>query len=312
MTFSKARYLFLFLSLAGLHYAAAQPLCEVLLKPAFTYSTSGLVVTFEDRSTSFGLESTTAWDYGDGSSGDQQTAHYFTEPGTYTVCLTMTGAILPCEVSFCREVTVPFVSCADTLDAQFSWYTSATNTISFTDASLVVAAEEVLWEFGDGGTSMEQAPTHTWQLPGSQFVCLTRVLDGCTASFCERVQVDGNVTTCGPELFVDFTLEQINDSSIFTPNVVANNVIPLGAIWSYGDGNMDSTLIGSNAYLVPGAYQTCLLVGAVLTSNLDSCFSLVCHTADAVSACLCARAEPRRTGSMAQPFREQTVCGTSP
>jgi hypothetical protein len=160
----------------------------------------------------------------------------------------------------------------------FTWGNAGTNSQQLVDASVLAGASARLWEFGDGATSTEPIPVHTWLLPGPHFVSLTRTQGACTATYGTWVEVDGNATTCGPGFFVDFNTYPFGNTVSFEPSITPNNAIPLGSIWSYGDGDMDTTATGMHTYANEGPYQACLLVGAVIPPALDSCFTLVCRT----------------------------------
>ncbi len=263
---------------------SAQPLCEVLLNPAFSFNTYGLQVLVEDSSTTFGIQSTAEWSFGDGSSITTVDQHGFQAPGTYQVCLTLTATELPCSATYCREVTVPATDCGGSIDSYFDWSASNTNSVSFLDMSFTNNTGPTLWEFGDGSSSTDPEPDHTWSIPGPHFVTLTRGADTCLATYGRWVEVDGNVTTCGPGLFVDFYTEFDGNEFTFTPSIVANGTLPLASVWSYGDGVIDTTAIGQHIYQEEGPHQTCLLIGALNVGSLDSCFALVCHTSNVFPA----------------------------
>lgn len=258
----------------------SQPLCDVLLRPAFHYSTDGLTLIVQDSSTTYGVMADRTWTYGDGSGASIETAHQFTVPGVYEVCLSLSSPTIDCIVTYCRTVTVPLDDCGGQVDAYFSWYGSGTNALVLLDASLLADAGERFWEFGDGTTSDLATPAHTWLLPGPHFVALTRTSGDCAATYGTWVEVDGNATTCGPGLFADFVSYQAGNALAFEPAISADGVVPLLSIWSYGDGAMDTASTGYHTYEQAGAYQTCLLVGALIPPELDSCFTLVCHTFD--------------------------------
>lgn len=265
--------------------ASGQPLCDVLLRPAFNFTTDGLTIQVEDSSRTFGLQANAIWDFGDGASASFDSSHSFLEPGTYEVCLTLTAVELPCSVTFCRSVTVPSSNCGGEIDASFAWSAMGTNAAFLSLTSLpTTTTTNLLWEFGDGTTSSEAAPTHAWYLPGEHFVSLTRWNDSCSASYGNWVLVDGNVTTCAPPgLFVDFQWYFDGTGYSFTPNVIANSVIPAFYIWSFGDGAIDTASVGQHQYYGDQSHQVCLLVGAV-TTQLDSCFALVCSTIEPYTA----------------------------
>lgn len=82
--------------------------------------------------------------------------HYY-----YLYDLEVVGA--PC-VSEAVEVT------AEVIGADFT-LTEAGNTVTFTDAS--TGATSWFWEFGDGSTSTEQSPVHTYAFAGAYTVTLT-------------------------------------------------------------------------------------------------------------------------------------------
>ena len=260
--------------------AMTQPLCRVLLNPAFSYSAYGLNVQMEDSSRTFGIEATAFWDFGDGTGVTLETLHYFQVPGTYEVCLTLTALELPCAVTYCRSVVVRASGCAVPFDAYFDWSPAGTNTVSLNDGSGTFSGTNTLWEFGDGDTSNSIAPTHTWFLPGEHFVSLTKWNDSCVTTYGAWVAVDGNVTTCAPPgLFLDFEPNYTGPGVEFVPEVVTNNVVPAFYIWSYGDGVIDTTVVGYHEYPGEGPYQACCLVGAVTTfPTVDSCFALTCRT----------------------------------
>lgn len=60
--------------------------------------------------------------------------------------------------------------------------------LAFTNTS--VLADSYLWDFGDGSTSTEAAPTHAWALPGTYAVTLTATGGNCTDTFTMEVTVE--------------------------------------------------------------------------------------------------------------------------
>lgn len=263
----------------------AQPLCDVLLRPAFNYTTSGTYVTFQDSSKTFGLEAVASWDFGDGTSSVPEPYHLFDAPGTYAVCLTLTSGPDPsCSSTYCREVIVPLNDCGGLLQSTIGYQGTGTNTGVFFEQAVIPTEGTWFWEFGDGTSSTEAQPVHAWAMPGSHFVTLTRTFGECSASMGRWVSVDGNASTCGPGLFVDFALFADAETTVFTPNIITAGFEPALSIWSYGDGQFDTTFVGMHTYGTAGSYQTCLLVGALDPLELDTCFSLVCQTHEVVPA----------------------------
>lgn len=68
-------------------------------------------------------------------------------------------------------------------------------TVDFTDAS-TGSSLTYLWDLGDGNTSTQQNPTHTYDTDGNYTVCLTVTNpDGCTDSVCQAVTIAGTSIT---------------------------------------------------------------------------------------------------------------------
>lgn len=111
------------------------------------------------------------WDFGDGSatSSTQNPSHTFTNGGRYTVKLTATDATGFQSVYYSPVVaTTDPDPPADPLEANFTIADdngNAPHTTSFTDTSTGTPTGW-FWFFGDGTTSAEQNPTHTFDNPG--------------------------------------------------------------------------------------------------------------------------------------------------
>ena len=262
--------------------AIAQPLCDVLLRPAFHFTSDGLTVTIADSSTTFGQLTTVGYSFGDGTTLAPQPTHTYEQPGTYTVCLTLATSTLGCSSTYCREITLPMDDCDGAIDAYFTSTGSGANSMVLTDASITALSSARTWEFGNGPVASGPQVTNTWPLPGPHFVALTRREGACAATYSRWVDVDGNATTCSPVLFTDFTISAEQGVHTFEPSIGSTNVAPVISIWSYGEGSVDTSAVGSHGYGAPGTYQTCLLVGAVELDGLDSCFSLVCRSHEVV------------------------------
>ncbi|MEZ5013309.1 MAG: PKD domain-containing protein [Chitinophagales bacterium] len=133
---------------------------------AFTYS-GDPIVNFTDLT--LNDPTSWSWDFGDGGSSTlQNPVHTFTADATYTVCLTATNA-LGFEV-YCLPIVIDSVALlAPTADFSF---TISGLTMSFTDLS-TNDPDTWAWDFGDGGTSTEQNPSHAFPVQANYTVCLT-------------------------------------------------------------------------------------------------------------------------------------------
>lgn len=165
--------------------AAVQPCVAQFYSYPDSNNTFSGTIQFYDYST--GGATSWSWTFGDGGTSTQQhPTHQYTTPGTYQVCLTITTASSTC--SSCSTVTVNTNSapCSasmylvqDTANpSSLTWYayTYITGTAPFT----------YVWDFGDGNTSTQQYPSHTYAQAGNYLICLT-ITDatGCTSSICD-------------------------------------------------------------------------------------------------------------------------------
>jgi len=93
-------------------------------------------VTFVDQST--GNITQWYWEFGDGQSASgQNQVHTYSAPGTYTVCLTVTGSDSLCFDTYCVDVEVGYTP--EPCQAQFTYYldsTWASQPVYFIDLSM--------------------------------------------------------------------------------------------------------------------------------------------------------------------------------
>ena len=124
-----------------------------------------LQVAFTDQST--GSPTSWSWTFGDGGSSSQPNpSHTYQNPGTYTVSLTVTntsGSDTETKTNYISVSQAGTTPIADFSGTPTSGV--APLTVDFTDLSSN-APTGWGWYFGDGGSSNQQNPTHTYQSPG--------------------------------------------------------------------------------------------------------------------------------------------------
>jgi len=144
----------------------------VPLAAAFTASpTSGLAplaVTFTDAST--GGPIAWLWNFGDGgTSTGQNPVHTYNSAGTYTVTLTASnadGEDTETKTNLITVLTQPMAAFAANITEG-----DAPLAVRFTDQSTGNVTAWA-WDFGDGSTSTEQNPIHTYESTGNYSVTL--------------------------------------------------------------------------------------------------------------------------------------------
>jgi len=112
------------------------------------------------------------WYFGDGStSTEQHPVHVYTTPGVYSVWLVAStpgyGSVIVSKPGYIRVTDPPAVD----------FVMNVTNgtvplAVRFTDTS-TGAPFSWWWDFGDGGYSFEQHPTHTFTMTGNHTITLT-------------------------------------------------------------------------------------------------------------------------------------------
>ena len=140
-----------------------------------TSGTAGLVVQFS--STSRGEISTYEWDFGGGEGETTATNPLVTFPsvGSYDIALKVRGPLGEAFVTRSGLITV-----GDPVSAGFSCtgYATCVDVVGFAPFDLTwtdtsSGADTYQWDFGDGTTSNEASPTHTYNEPGTYQVVQT-------------------------------------------------------------------------------------------------------------------------------------------
>ena len=244
----------------------------------YTYEEScyGVPVLFTDLSSANGGPDLYSWEwyFGDplsginNSSNIQNPSHLFTDPGTYTVTLVIVNTIGCSDTAFQEIIidslpNVDFTMASDTicLDQQAQFTGIGSNINSW------------FWEFGDGGTSIEQSPAYSYMASGSYTVTLTVIdSDGCQNSISHLITVKelplANFNYELP-LCAETQVQFIDQSSTSSGTLIE-------WIWDFGDGSAIETVQYPDdpnllhAYTLPGTYNVTLIV-----MNSDSCTAQV-------------------------------------
>jgi PKD repeat protein len=137
-----------------------------------------LTVYFTDMSTVDNISSW-YWDFGNGyMSTVQNPVFTYHEPGLFTVTLTVTDVA---NTTWNASVEGFINVSGGTVDFTANRTSGEVPlAVHFTDLSTVLNISSWLWDFGDGTTSIEQNPAHTYTAPGSFDVNLTVYSDNAT------------------------------------------------------------------------------------------------------------------------------------
>lgn len=147
--------------------------------------------------------------------------------------------------------------------------TTSDLTAFFTDAS---TSDHTItswsWDFGDGYTSTDQNPSHTYAYADTFEVCLTIHDDhGCSSAFCHHVEVHAVQTNC----HASFTFHASGLIVNFTDASTADGIIS-SWYWDFGDGHTSTDQNSSHTYAANGTYHVCLTI-----HDSHGCTSTYCH-----------------------------------
>ncbi|MEW7290074.1 PKD domain-containing protein [Aquimarina sp. 2304DJ70-9] len=214
---------------------------------------------------------TYSWDFGNGEiATGVTTLQTYQRAGTYEAVLTVNDGNGNTDTS---SVTITVSNPTPVLEANFIATPIAGNTpllVSFDASSSIYPANAVItynWDFGDGTTSNEENPSHTYTQAGSYAATLT-ISDGSIADISEIV----TITVTEPSAPVA-TANIVADVTIATAPAIVNfdgsgSTISDGSTltytWDFGDTTMSSGSVVSHEYTVAGEYIVSLTV-----SNLD-------------------------------------------
>jgi PKD repeat protein len=196
------------------------------------------------------------WNFGDGTtSNEQNPSHTYTKTGSYTISLTVAGpggTHTKTVAGFIQATTPPPV-------ANFTTTQRTGNkplNVKFTDTSTGDITSR-LWNFGDGSTSTELNPSHTYNKVGSFTVSLTVTGPGGS----NTKTVEGFIQVTTPPPVADFTstprggspplLVQFTDAST---GDITNH------LWDFGDGTTSKEQNPSHTYVKEGSYTVSLTV----------------------------------------------------
>ena len=224
-----------------------------------------LLVQFTDSST--GPVSSWLWNFGDGSTSDlQNPEHLYTAAGSFEVTLEVTGPggsdTMICSSCITVEEQAPSAA-----------FTPSTTSgvrdleVTFQDDSVGVITEWS-WDFGDGNTSLDQSPTHTYTEAGLYTVSLTVTGPG-----------GQDIETCAscievlhPAPVADFSFDPASGTYDLEVQFTDSSTGPITSwSWDFGDGSSSTEQNPLHVYSEAGSYSVTLTVEGPGGSDLITC-----------------------------------------
>lgn len=264
--------------------------CECEVKADFKVQVDKCDVRFTDISTTSSCTNIIGykWDFGDGNTGTgANPTHTYSGNGSYSVCMEVlaTNGVDTCRDRICYVVDIKDCEgCECGLKPDFKFETNGCD-VRFDPSANPNSCTKVtgyFWDFGDGTTSTQQYPIHTYAFNGTYQVCLTvEGTDGtvkCKETICYTVKIT-DCKDCECEVKPDFRFNVEECSVKFEGDAGANACTQvLQYYWDFGDGNISHQQNPVHTYAANGSYQVCLTVEG--TDGNTHCKNTICYTVD--------------------------------
>ncbi|MGG9972708.1 PKD domain-containing protein [Ferruginibacter sp. SUN002] len=194
------------------------------------------------------------WDFGDGATSIQKDPkHQYSDTGYFDIKLKVWngGCVDSLQIDSFIYIKAPI--------ANFDVPVNCSNSFErvFTDKS--IGADTWNWDFGDGTTSTEQNPVHTYTNEGSYLVTLVvyNIQTGCDYTTTKEVIILNSKAN----FYGSDTIICKNNSVTFTVPT-ANRVFVTNYEWDFGDGSKTTSVGGvtTHNYKQSGLYDVTLVI----------------------------------------------------
>lgn len=206
-------------------------------------------VNFTNNTVGFSINTQWLWMFGDGSTSTlQDPTHAYSDTGFYSITLVAINE--GCRNDTTRidyvEIVVPKA------DFYFTSTCGSPTTIMFHDTSQ--GAQTWFWDFGDGTTSTQVSPTHTFPSQNNYTVTLivTNTQTGCVDSTKKTLPV-GRPSA-------GFTVDTIAGCAAFIARFTDTSAFASSWRWDFGDSTFATTQNPTHIYRNPGIYSVKLVV----------------------------------------------------
>jgi gliding motility-associated-like protein len=247
----------------------AKPTANFTFTPANVCAT--MAVQFTNTSTGTTPNTVFTWNFGDGGISSQINPSYnYQDTGTFSVTLIAANAT-------CRD-TLHLLDNIHVLPpiARFTVAGTCTDKLTkiFTDHSIVHPTIPAVyaWDFGDGGTSAVQNPSHTYAASGTYTVTLSVTVGSCTHTTTLTVLAIGETAAFTQSKTFVCKGDPVNFTAI---GINAANISSW--TWDFGDGaTSPAANSASHGYSSSNTFTVTLSI-----TDLNGCTDMTTHTVTA-------------------------------
>lgn len=198
------------------------------------------------------------WDFGDGTTSSlENPVHTYTKSKNYTVTLTVkntTGCFGTLVKKDFIQLSGPKITAIDSLPFK-GCVPSVVKPVAVINSN--VAVKSYLWNFGDGKTSADSLPSHTYTMPGNYNVKLTiTTVEGCIDTL---TVVNGVQAGVKPTLQFSGTPLDVCALTPVTFTDLSSGAIPQEWLWYFGDGSNSQQQNPVHSYSSPGKFSVTLI-----------------------------------------------------
>jgi PKD repeat protein len=243
------------------HFTAAAPAPNQKPTAKFTVEQTNLAVTADasQSSDSDGTVAGYAWKWGDGVTGTGKSAtHTYSQPGTYTVELTVTDNQGATGVST-QEVTVAAANQSPTA----SFTSAVTNLKVDVNAGASDDPDGTIstyaWKFGDGKTGTGQTTSHTYADPGEYTIELTVTDDDGASDVVTKTVTVTAAPNAKPVAAFTSTTSALTASFNASDSGDTDGTI-VSYAWNFGDNTTGTGVTPNHTYGQAGTYDVQLTV----------------------------------------------------
>ncbi len=264
--------------------ANGQPPCDSLFTTDFTWQQgAGFEANFTAGISPSGFM---AWSSEWGFAGEDfqhsswgpEVGVVFPGPGDYLVCLLSTmehPQSGTCLSTACQLVTIPVDSLCAGLVPEFGIEVQGGSLLFTNQTQTTSSVNSITWDFGDGTTSTESTPVHTYPGFGPYEACLTLTIGTCTATVCNWIYFGPSAVACSEILQADIHIVQLGRAIAGFDNSITSGM-ERSITWDLGDGNTASASPVLHVFEQDGIFQVCATVDVWGPLVEDTCTASVC------------------------------------